>query len=104
MTTSHLNGQNGASLTTFDSGLSLNEDVGTSKRSNALSNKLTSVLSTSFIDTEVRDGLRLLDARGAQNAEVLRSNLKYEAQKEVIEANAKILDDFGKVAKVGILV
>lgn len=70
------------------------------KRGNALSNKLNSVLSSSYADTETRDALRLLDTR--YNAQDLQGDfdLKYESQKEVIEANGKIIDDFSQVAKV----
>lgn len=100
MTTTNLNGQNGLSLSQLDTSLSFGDNTGVTKRSNALSNRLTGVLSSSYTDSEVRDALRLLDARGAQNVEDTRSSLKYDAQKEVIQANAQIVEDFGKVAKV----
>ncbi|KIY03175.1 uncharacterized protein Z520_01642 [Fonsecaea multimorphosa CBS 102226] len=70
-----------------------------SKRSTALTAKLTSVLSASYADYETRDALRLLDERGVQNDEDTRRNLKANAQKEVIECNARIVDDFGLVAE-----
>ncbi|EXJ73689.1 uncharacterized protein A1O5_03451 [Cladophialophora psammophila CBS 110553] len=70
-----------------------------SKRSTALTAKLTSVLSVSYADYETRDALRLLDERGVQNNEETRRNLKANAQKEVIDCNAKIVDDFGVVAQ-----
>ena len=73
----------------------------TSKRSNALTAKLTSVLSSSYADPEIRDALRLLDERGVvQNDEDTRRNLKSNAQKEVIDCNARVVDDFGLVAEV----
>lgn len=75
-----------------------------SRRTNALSTKLTSVLSSSYADYEIRGALRLLDERGVQNDEETRRNLKWNAQKEVIDANAKIVDDFGQVAEVCLLV
>ena len=70
-----------------------------SKRSTALSTKLTSVLSSSYTDYEIRDTLRLLDARHLTNEEETRRNLKANAQKEVIDCNARIVDDFGVVAE-----
>ena len=68
---------------------------------NALSNKLTSVLSSSYADSEIRDALRLYDGRFKGNEGDEDLDLKYEAQKQVIEANARIVDDFAKVAKAG---
>ena len=70
------------------------------RKSNALGTKVTSVLSSSYADSEIRDALRLLDKRGVQNDEETRRNLKADAQKEVIDCNAKIVDDFGAVAEV----
>lgn len=84
----------------FEGDLSSPADGNPSKRSTLLSNKLTSVLSSSYADSETRDALRLLDARGVQNAEDTRLNLKADAQQEIINVNARIVDDFGKVANV----
>lgn len=72
----------------------------TKRSTNALSTKLTSVLSSSYADYEIRDALRLLDERGVRNDEDTRRDLKANAQKEVIDCNAMIVDDFGKVAEV----
>lgn len=72
----------------------------TKRTTNALSTKLTSVLSSSYADYEIRDALRLLDARGVQNDEDTRRDLKANAQREVIECNAMVVDDFGQVAEV----
>jgi conserved oligomeric Golgi complex subunit 6 len=71
-----------------------------SVRNNALSNKLTSVLSRSYADPEVRDTLSILDARGIMNDPDTRRNLRLDAQKEIIDCNGAIVQDFGKVAKV----
>lgn len=76
-------------------------DGNSTRRGNALSNKLTRVLSSSYADSEIRDALRLYDGRYGHRQELDRVlDLKYEAQKEVIEANARIVDDFAGVAKV----
>ncbi|MCJ1471645.1 Golgi transport complex subunit 6 [Lambiella insularis] len=69
------------------------------QRSNALSNKLSSILSTSFADAEIRDALRTLDERGIQNSPGTRRHLRLAAQKEVFERNGDVIEDFGRVAE-----
>lgn len=68
------------------------------------SNKLTSVLSSSFVDADTRNALRLFDARYSSHVQDNSFDLKYEAQKEVIQANGKIVDDFARVAQVCLIV
>ena len=70
------------------------------QRSNALSNKLTSVLSTSFVDADIREALRTLDERQIQNDPATRRQLRLDTQKDVIECNGDIVKDFGHVAEV----
>ncbi|KAL9006382.1 MAG: hypothetical protein Q9188_000856 [Gyalolechia gomerana] len=70
-----------------------------SQRSNALSNKLTGVLSISYTDSEIRDALHLLDLKKAQNTPNLRRRLRLDLQKEVIDCNGSIVQDFGQVAE-----
>ena len=69
-------------------------------RSSALSNKLTSVLSTSYTDPEIRDALETLDKRGIKNSAETRRGLRLNLQREVIECNGDIIRDFGTVAEV----
>ena len=69
-------------------------------RSTALSNKLNSVLSSSYADPEIRTTFTLLDERGLKNDSENRRNLKFEAQKHVLDCNVQIVQDFGKVAEV----
>lgn len=71
-----------------------------SSRSNALSNKLTSVLSSSYADPEIRTALGLLDAKGVKNGVETRRELRLEAQKQVVDCNVQVVRDFGKVAEV----
>ena len=71
-----------------------------SGRNNALSNKLTGVLSWSHADPEIRDTLSILDARGAVNDARTRRGLRLEAQREIIECNGEIVQDFGLVSEV----
>lgn len=70
------------------------------QRSNALSNRLTSVLSASYADSDIRDALETLSLRGVHNTAETRRQLRLDVQKEVVECNAEIVRDFGKVAEV----
>ena len=67
-------------------------------RSNALQNRITSVLSASYADLEIRDALSILDQQGLQNTADARRNLRLDVQQELIECNGEIVQDFGKVA------
>jgi len=69
-------------------------------RSSALSNRLTSVLSASYADSDIRDALETLDLRGIHNTADTRRQLRLDVQKEVIDCNGEIVQDFGKVAEV----
>ena len=71
-----------------------------SQRSNVLSNKVTSILSASYADNEIRDALQTLDGREVENTAEFRRNLRLDVQKEVIERNGAIVRDFGHVAEV----
>lgn len=66
----------------------------------ALSSKISGVLSTSFADLDIRDALHTLDARQTKNTPQTRQNLRLDTQKEIIDCNAEIVDDFGEVAQV----
>jgi hypothetical protein len=75
--------------------------VGTTSRgANALSSRITSVLSASYADLEIRDALETLDARGIRNTAETRRQIRLDVQKEVIQCNGEIIKDFGKVAEV----
>lgn len=71
-----------------------------SQRSTALSNRLTSVLSASYADSDIRDALETLSLRGIYNTAETRRQLRLDVQKEVIDCNSEIVRDFGKVAEV----
>jgi hypothetical protein len=71
-----------------------------SRGTNALSSRITSVLSASYADLEIRDALETLDARRVQNTAETRRQLRLDVQKEVIECNGEIIKDFGQVAEV----
>lgn len=70
------------------------------QRSNALSNKITSVLSASYADSEVTEALKTLDAKETQNTAETRRRLQLDVQKEVLECNGEIVKEFGHVAEV----
>lgn len=65
-----------------------------------LSSKVTSVLSTSYSDTEFRDALALLDERGIKNDAETRRRIRLDLQKEVIDSNGEVISEFGRVAEV----
>lgn len=70
------------------------------KTANPLSSKVTTVLSSSYADTEFREALALLDERGVLNTAETRRQLRLDLQKEVIDSNGEIIDEFAKVAEV----
>ncbi|KAI5284452.1 Golgi transport complex subunit 6 [Ascosphaera aggregata] len=67
-------------------------------RSSALLNRLNSVLSTSYLNSDIRGTLEIVDERGMQNTAETRRQLRLSVQKEIIEHNGAIIHDFGKVA------
>lgn len=71
-------------------------------RQTALANRLNSALAASYADSEFRDALETLDSRGIQNTAETRRTLRLDVQKEVIDSNGKIIQDFGRVAEVGV--
>ncbi len=71
-------------------------------RNNPLSTKVTSVLSSSYADADIRDALALLDDRGVENNAETRRQLRLDVQREVIESNGSIIREFGHVAEVSI--
>lgn len=72
-------------------------------RSNPLSAKVTSVLSASYVDADIKDALALLDKKKFENNSETRRQLRLDVQKEVIESNGDIIHEFGHVAEVSLL-
>lgn len=72
----------------------------TPQRSNALSNKLSGVLSASYADSEIRDALHSLDEKDIKNTAETRRRLRLDVQKEVIQRNGAVVQEFGHVAEV----
>lgn len=70
------------------------------RSTNPFSSKVTSVLSTSYADSDFRDALSLLDERGVLNTAESRRQLRLDVQKELIDSNGEIVAEFGKVAEV----
>ena len=72
----------------------------TPQRSNALTNKLSGVLSASYADSEIRDALQSLDEKRIRNSAETRRKLRLDVQKEVIQRNGAVVQEFGHVAEV----
>lgn len=72
--------------------------VGIAPRSNALTSRITTVLSASYADLEIRDAIETLDARGFANTQDARRDLRLDLQQDVIACNGEIIKDFGEVA------
>lgn len=70
------------------------------QRSTALTNRLTAVLSASYADSDIRDSLETLSIRDIHNSAKTRRQLRLDVEKEVVDCNAEIVKDFGKVAEV----
>ncbi|EME81168.1 uncharacterized protein MYCFIDRAFT_63138 [Pseudocercospora fijiensis CIRAD86] len=68
-------------------------------RSNALQNRITSVLSASYADLDIRDALSILHERGLQNTADTRRNLRLDVQEELIQCNGDIVHDFGTLSE-----
>lgn len=73
---------------------------GTLRTLNPFSSKVSAVLSTSFADSDFRDALSLLDERELVNTPDTRRQLRLDLQKELIDSNGDIINQFGKVAEV----
>ena len=71
-----------------------------SQRSSALATKITSVLSTSYADADIREALRILDESHIQNTPKAKRRLRLDIQKELIDCHGEIVRDFGQVAEV----
>ncbi|KAI9727807.1 MAG: Golgi transport complex subunit 6 [Cirrosporium novae-zelandiae] len=88
--------------------INANLDGTSDSKSNLLPNRLTAVLSTSYADGDIRQALETLDARGLQNTPETRRRLRLNVQKELIDCNGDIINDFGHVSeqlkRVGIII
>lgn len=62
--------------------------------------RLSSVLSASYSDSEIRNALQVLDARFTDNSPDSRRQLRVDIQAEVIRGNAHIVEEFAKIAEV----
>lgn len=100
MDSTYFTSVDGSTHNDFSSPLSPSGDTLSSKKANALSTKLATVLSSSYADSEIREALRVLDLRDIRNDDSVRRNLQLAAHKEVIDANARVVADFGHVAEV----
>jgi len=67
-------------------------------RLSTLTTKITTILSSSLANIEIRDSLEALDSRRIQNTSSTRRNLRLDLQAEAIKSNSEIIRDFGNVA------
>jgi len=67
-------------------------------RLSTLTTKITTILSSSLANIEIRDSLEALDFRHIQNTSSTRRNLRLDLQAEAIKSNSEIIRDFGNVA------
>lgn len=68
-------------------------------RVNPLQARVTSVLSASYADLDIRDALAILDARDTHNTPELRRRFRLDVQEELIKCNGEVVQDFGRVAE-----
>lgn len=62
--------------------------------------RLSSILSASYSDAEIRNALQVLDSRFTANSPDSRRQLRVDVQAEVIQSNAHIVQEFAKIAEV----
>ena len=100
MSTSYFLERNGSGLQDGLTPASPAVGVPSARGTSALSSRITSVLSASYADLDIRDAVETLDARGVKNTEETRRQLRLDVQREVIQCNGEIVKDFGEVAEV----
>lgn len=64
---------------------------------NAFSQKIASILSTSYTDPSVRQAISSLDSRLRENTSYSRRHLRYNTEAEIISANGLALKDYSKL-------
>ena len=69
-------------------------------RTATFSTKIQTILGSSYTDLGTRDALETLDARQVKNDRETRRNLRLDVQREIIDCNGEIVQDFGQVAEV----
>ncbi|KAF1809000.1 oligomeric complex COG6 [Eremomyces bilateralis CBS 781.70] len=77
-------------------------------RGSTVSSRISNILSVSYADQAIRDALQTLQSRGASDYNQVRRHFYHDVQKETIQCNAEVVQDFGKIAvdlhKIGELV
>ncbi|KAG6017068.1 hypothetical protein E4U43_002372 [Claviceps pusilla] len=69
------------------------------KNLNSLPSKLVSVLSMPFSDSEFRETLSLFDQRNLSNDAKNRRQIRLSLQRDVMNSNGLVIDQFGRVAE-----
>lgn len=66
----------------------------------ATQQRLATVLSASYVDSDIRNALAVLDSRFVENTAESRRQLRIDVRGDVIRSNAQIVRDFSHVAEV----
>ena len=74
------------------------------RNNSSVATKLASVLSTSYSDAEFREALDLLDQRQIVNDGRGRRQIRLNLQKDVLDCNEVIVNEFGRVAEVSLCI
>lgn len=81
-----------------DTSISLNADsTPLARPNNAFSQKIASILSTSYTDPSLRRAIASLDSRLQENTDYARRHLRYNIEAEVIAGNGAALKDYSKL-------
>jgi len=73
---------------------------GIAYRGNAVQNRISSILSTSYSDLETKNVLQTLDSRKITSND--RKDLRLDLDQELIKSNGDVVKDFSQVAQVGL--
>ncbi|VVT43559.1 uncharacterized protein SAPINGB_P000041 [Magnusiomyces paraingens] len=85
-------------LTNTTASLSITpESTPLARPDNAFSQKIASILSTSYTDPSVRQAITSLDSRVRENTGYARRHLRYNTEAEIIAANGLALKDYSKL-------
>jgi len=74
--------------------------LGIAYRGNAVQNRISSILSTSYSDLEIKNALQTLDSQKITSND--RKDLRLDLDQELVKGNGDVVKDFSQVAQVGL--
>ncbi|CAD6503023.1 BgTH12-02694 [Blumeria graminis f. sp. triticale] len=83
----------------FDSNEDNENQTDGNAQGRSLASKITTVLSASYTDSDIRDAIHLLDKQNLKNTPATRRQLRHHIQKDLIESNGNLINEFGLVAR-----